>query len=78
MKKFIIYAPLGSFFNDYLFNTPLYDYIGKTTNSACYMYIGALDPECKLHQLLADFKLKDCTVYYLDLATQIQLHVYKD
>ena len=76
MKRFIIYAPLGSFFNDYLSNIPLYDYIGKTTSSACYMYIGALDPDCKLHQLLADFKLKDCTVYYL--VSQIQLHVYKD
>lgn len=76
MKRFIIYAPLGSFFSDYLSNTPLYDYFGKTSSSACYMYIGALDAECKLKQLLADFKLKDFTVYYL--VSQIQLHVYKD
>ena len=76
MKRLIIYAPLGSFFYDYLSNTPLYDYIGNTFSSACYMYIGALDAEFKLNQLLADFNLKECTVYYL--VSQIQLHVYKD
>ena len=76
MKRLMIYAPLGSFFYDYLSNTPLYDHIGNTSSSACYMYIGALDAEFKLKQLLAAFKLKECTLYYL--VSQIQLHVYKD